>query len=132
MSPSKCFGYIKCMYFFCCFVIQTLKVFDIPYALSANDDDKLLLATMMEAALNTWSIGGDKTTRTETTTEPSTTGTSPTAVGPWPRFCKYPPLSTHLFYHGSPFMRIAVRAVQSNHNPIRISCRINTCIDRRV
>ena len=42
------------------FVIQTLKVFDIPYALSANDDDKLLLATMMEAALNTWSIGGDK------------------------------------------------------------------------
>ena len=41
-------------------VIQVLKVFDIPYALSANDDDKLLLATMMEAALNTWSIGGDK------------------------------------------------------------------------
>ena len=28
--------------------------------MSANDDDKLLLATMMEAALNTWSIGGDK------------------------------------------------------------------------
>jgi|TARA_B110000444_G_scaffold46039_1_gene41986 alpha-glucoside transport system permease protein len=40
-------------------VIQVLKVFDIPYALSANDDDKLLLATMMEAARNTWSIGGD-------------------------------------------------------------------------
>ncbi|MDB3875971.1 sugar ABC transporter permease, partial [Amylibacter sp.] len=29
-------------------VILVLKVFDIPYALSANDDDKLLLATMME------------------------------------------------------------------------------------
>ena len=40
-------------------VILVLKVFDIPYALSANDDDKLLLATMMEAAKNTWSIGGD-------------------------------------------------------------------------
>ena len=38
---------------------EVLKVFDIPYALSANDDDKLLLATMMEAAKNTWSIGGD-------------------------------------------------------------------------
>ena len=33
--------------------------FDIPYALSANDDDKLLLATMMENARNNWSIGGD-------------------------------------------------------------------------
>ena len=31
-------------------VTEVLKVFDIPYALSANDDDKLLLATMMEAA----------------------------------------------------------------------------------
>ena len=40
-------------------VILVLKVFDIPYALSANDDDKLLLATMMEAARNSWSIGGD-------------------------------------------------------------------------
>ncbi len=40
-------------------VTEVLKVFDIPYALSANDDDKLLLATMMEAAKNTWSIGGD-------------------------------------------------------------------------
>lgn len=40
-------------------VVEVLKVFDIPYALSANDDDKLLLATMMEAARNTWSIGGD-------------------------------------------------------------------------
>jgi len=40
-------------------VTDVLKVFDIPYALSANDDDKLLLATMMEAAMNTWSIGGN-------------------------------------------------------------------------
>lgn len=40
-------------------VILVLKVFDIPYALSANDDDKLLLATMMENARNNWSIGGD-------------------------------------------------------------------------
>ena len=40
-------------------VTEVLKVFDIPYALSANDDDKLLLATMMEAARNSWSIGGD-------------------------------------------------------------------------
>ena len=40
-------------------VVEVLKVFGIPYALSANDDDKLLLATMMEAARNTWSIGGD-------------------------------------------------------------------------
>ena len=39
--------------------ILVLKVFDIPYALSANDDDKLLLATMMENARNNWSIGGD-------------------------------------------------------------------------
>ena len=38
-------------------VTDVLKVFDIPYALSANDDDKLLLATMMEAAMNTLSIG---------------------------------------------------------------------------
>ena len=36
-----------------------LIVFDIPYALSANDDDKLLLATMMENARNNWSVGGD-------------------------------------------------------------------------
>ena len=34
-------------------------MFDIPYALSANDDDKLLLATMMENARNNWSVGGD-------------------------------------------------------------------------
>ena len=40
-------------------VILVLKVFDIPYALSANYDDKLLLATMMENARNNWSIGGD-------------------------------------------------------------------------
>ncbi|MFK7901680.1 MAG: carbohydrate ABC transporter permease [Nitratireductor sp.] len=40
-------------------VILVLKVFDIPYALSSNDDDKLLLATMMESARNNWSIGGD-------------------------------------------------------------------------
>ena len=40
-------------------VILVLKVFDIPYALSANDDDKLLLATTMENARNNWSIGGD-------------------------------------------------------------------------
>ncbi|MEL0196680.1 MAG: sugar ABC transporter permease [Rhodobiaceae bacterium] len=40
-------------------VILVLMVFDIPYALSANDDDKLLLATMMENARNNWSIGGD-------------------------------------------------------------------------
>ena len=40
-------------------VVLVLKVFDIPYALSANDDDKLLLATMMENARNNWSIGGD-------------------------------------------------------------------------
>ena len=40
-------------------VILVLKVFDIPYALSANDDDKLLLAVMMENARNNWSIGGD-------------------------------------------------------------------------
>jgi alpha-glucoside transport system permease protein len=40
-------------------VILVLKVFDIPYALSANDDDKLLLATMMENARNNWSVGGD-------------------------------------------------------------------------
>ena len=40
-------------------VILVLKVFDIPYALSANDDDKLLLATMMESARNSWSQGGD-------------------------------------------------------------------------
>jgi alpha-glucoside transport system permease protein len=40
-------------------LVLVLKVFDIPYALSANDDDKLLLATMMENARNNWSIGGD-------------------------------------------------------------------------
>ena len=40
-------------------VILVLKVFDIPYALLANDDDKLLLATMMEKARTNWSIGGD-------------------------------------------------------------------------
>lgn len=40
-------------------VILVLKVFDIPYSLSANDDDKLLLATMMEVARTNWSIGGD-------------------------------------------------------------------------
>ena len=40
-------------------VVLVLKVFDIPYALSANDDDKLFLATMMENARNNWSIGGD-------------------------------------------------------------------------
>ena len=40
-------------------MILVLKVFDIPYALSANDDDKLLLAVMMENARNNWSIGGD-------------------------------------------------------------------------
>ena len=40
-------------------VIVVLKVFDIPYALSASDDDKLLLAVMMENARNNWSIGGD-------------------------------------------------------------------------
>ncbi|MGV6840191.1 MAG: carbohydrate ABC transporter permease [Planktomarina sp.] len=40
-------------------VILVLKVFDIPYALSSNDDDKLLLATMMENARNNWSVGGD-------------------------------------------------------------------------
>ena len=32
-----------------------IKGFDAS-VLSANDDDKLLLATMMEAAMNTWSI----------------------------------------------------------------------------
>ena len=40
-------------------VILGLMVFDILYALTANDDDKLLLATMMENARNNWSIGGD-------------------------------------------------------------------------
>lgn len=40
-------------------VILVLKMFDIPYALSANDDDKLLLATLMENARNNWSVGGD-------------------------------------------------------------------------
>ena len=40
-------------------VILVLKMFDIPYALSANDDDKLLLATMMENARNNWSVGND-------------------------------------------------------------------------
>ena len=40
-------------------IVLVLKMFDIPYALSANDDDKLLLATMMENARNNWSIGGD-------------------------------------------------------------------------
>ena len=40
-------------------VILVLKMFDIPYALSSNDDDKLLLATMMENARNNWSVGGD-------------------------------------------------------------------------
>ncbi|MBX2885682.1 MAG: sugar ABC transporter permease [Granulosicoccus sp.] len=40
-------------------VILVLKVFDIPYALLANDDDKLLLATMMEKARTKWSTGGD-------------------------------------------------------------------------
>lgn len=40
-------------------VILVLKVFDIPFALAANDDDKLLLATMMEAARTKWSTGGD-------------------------------------------------------------------------
>ena len=40
-------------------VILVLKMFDIPYALSANDDDKLLLATMMENARNNWSVGVD-------------------------------------------------------------------------
>ena len=40
-------------------VILVLKVFDIPYALSANDDDKVRLAVMMENARNNWSIGGD-------------------------------------------------------------------------
>ena len=49
-------GYCCCMDIPCKYAG---KVFDIPYALSANDDDKLLLATMMEAAMNTWSIGGN-------------------------------------------------------------------------
>ena len=40
-------------------VILVLKMFDIPYALTANDDDKLLLATMMEDARNNWSVGND-------------------------------------------------------------------------
>ena len=40
-------------------VILVLKMFDIPYALSSNDDDKLLLATMMENARNNWSVGND-------------------------------------------------------------------------
>lgn len=40
-------------------VILVLKVFDIPYALLANDDDKLLLATMMEKARTNWSVGSD-------------------------------------------------------------------------
>lgn len=40
-------------------VINVLKMFDIPYALSSNDDDKLLLATMMENARNNWSVGND-------------------------------------------------------------------------
>ena len=38
---------------------SSVEGFDIPYALSANDDDKLLLAVMMENARNNWSIGGD-------------------------------------------------------------------------
>ena len=41
-------------------VILVLKVFDIPFALLANDDDKLLLATMMEKARTKWSTGGDE------------------------------------------------------------------------
>ena len=40
-------------------MILVLKVFDIPFALLANDDDKLLLATMMEKARTKWSTGGD-------------------------------------------------------------------------
>jgi len=40
-------------------VINVLKMFDIPYALSSNDDDKLLLATLMENARNNWSVGND-------------------------------------------------------------------------
>jgi len=40
-------------------VILVLKMFDIPYALSSNDDDKLLLATLMENARNNWSVGND-------------------------------------------------------------------------
>ena len=34
-------------------------IYELEYALSANDDDKLLLATMMENARNNWSVGGD-------------------------------------------------------------------------
>ena len=41
-------------------VILVLKVFDIPFALLANDDDKLLLATMMEKARTKWSTGGNE------------------------------------------------------------------------
>ena len=41
-------------------VSDATNAYVLKHALSANDDDKLLLATMMEAALNTWSIGGDK------------------------------------------------------------------------
>jgi len=40
-------------------VINVLKMFDIPYALSSNDDDKLLLATLMENARTNWSVGND-------------------------------------------------------------------------
>lgn len=41
-------------------VILVLKVFDIPFALLANDDDKILLATMMEKARTKWSTGGNE------------------------------------------------------------------------
>ncbi len=40
-------------------VILVLKMFDIPYALSANDNDKMLLATMMEDARTNWIVGND-------------------------------------------------------------------------
>ena len=40
-------------------VILVLKMFDIPYALSANDNDKMLLATMMEDARTNWVVGND-------------------------------------------------------------------------
>ena len=40
-------------------VILVLKMFDIPYALSANDNDKMLLATMMEDARTNWVVGTD-------------------------------------------------------------------------
>ncbi len=65
-NPFQMFFYVKLpqiystvMVVWTTLVILVLKVFDIPYALSANDDDKLLLAVMMENARNNWSIGGD-------------------------------------------------------------------------